>query len=262
MTTAIVAHALLKLILSTTRGGTYALITRVMIVKNLQSPIYLGQDIFQSKHLFYALTNEHMIMKGKHSLLYTPYVKEEITEPTICNTIQSAPAQLKWFTTRSIILPSQRTTQVRVTHTQNEHLKPESTVEVHPCSQSTLPNGLHMIPTINVMDNEHQTTTIAIRNDSRRQKLLPANCLIGKSIMAHIASLSANPSDITAVTIEQNEIPNQTTTHPDDTSLDQDRQLHQAKLATDSAIINDDPIPDEYNIKPVSYTHLTLPTKA
>ena len=129
--------------------GTYALLTRVMIVQNLQSPIYLGQDIFSSKHLFYALTNEHMIMKGKSSLLYTPYVKEETTTQT-CSTIQAAPDQLKWFTTRSIILPSQRTTNVRVTHTQNQALKPDSTVEVHPCSQSTLPNGLHMVPTINI----------------------------------------------------------------------------------------------------------------
>ena len=70
MTTAIIAHALLKMIFPTTKGTSYAIITRVMIVKNLQAPIYLGQDIFQSKHLFYALTSrrEEKVPEGPRGL--------------------------------------------------------------------------------------------------------------------------------------------------------------------------------------------------
>ena len=88
MRTKIVGHAIIRLIFQSQQGEAFTIFTRAMIVEDLQGQIYLGQDIFQAKHIFHSLTRDHMHILYKNRRFACPYIKptrhiHHITETTI-----------------------------------------------------------------------------------------------------------------------------------------------------------------------------------
>ena len=69
MRTKIVGHAIIRLIFQSQAGENFTIFTRAMIVEDLQGPIYLGQDIFQARHIFHSLTRDHMHILYKHKMM-------------------------------------------------------------------------------------------------------------------------------------------------------------------------------------------------
>ena len=111
-----------------------------------------------------------------------------------------------------------------------------------------------MVPTVNIIGPDH-TTQVAVYNNSDQTRILPQQCLVGSSNREHQHQLNTIPDMATSLEIspwrshplsQAPELNTISQAHPTDAKQDMDS--HHKKLATESAILSHDPIPDEFNI--------------
>ena len=163
MKTKIVGHAIIRLIFKSDNKVPFSIYARAMIVEDLQGPIYLGQDIFRSKHIFHSLRREHIILKYKYR---TPYVK---TKQGACiNSIQpekDSKNNITFVTTiKQKISPSSRKEiKIKVQPgTSPNFFSRKSSVELIPALQKDLPSSITIIPCLSGLDSDFHSTIMAV----------------------------------------------------------------------------------------------------
>ena len=177
MRTKIVGHAIIRLIFQSQAGENFTIFTRAMIVEDLQGPIYLGQDIFQAKHIFHSLTRDHMHILYKNKRFACPYIKptRDINTMTVTSEEESDRVSFAASQEQHISPNSRKLISIEANPTQAHSLPGgKESVELVPTSAHNLPEDIKVIPCLNYLSPTFQT------------KIMVENCGDKKLSLIHI----------------------------------------------------------------------------